>query len=236
MHERTVQRLNDLDHQVAAAAAQAAPSLGAHRARIAEAASWAADPRSDAEIRDPAAIMLLFDVLVGITIGTLPHAQDFWGVEVAAREGMTVTGERCGTFRCLAGHLVHIGHPGAAVPIPTTEGWHPYTADTLYQRHDRVSINGGPPMAYGDAALTLLLGHRHAADCPASCTGPACACGLRDNPAANMFEAHNSLRMLWSMAWRYTAGVILPPPELAARHDLVTDVAELNETWGGGAW
>jgi hypothetical protein len=78
-------------------------ALAEHRDALAAEAEQTARA-AGAVIHTARAIMLLFDVLVGITTGTLPHDQESW-------TRVTRRGPDCGTYRCVAGWLSHAAFP-----------------------------------------------------------------------------------------------------------------------------
>jgi hypothetical protein len=164
--------------------------LAEHRDALAADAEQTARA-ADAPIHDARAIMLLFDVLVGITTGTLRHEQQIWVLEVRR----PVDGYACGTYRCLAGWLAYIAFPGIT-SVATWKQLHPgeptveYTAAT-YQ---------GTWKTYGQWARQAL--------------GDV---GEEQYPVAKLFAASATLADLWGYAGELTGGAITIPSSLAEK-------------------
>lgn len=188
MQDHTVEALNALDHPA---------DIGTIRAAI-EHDGEARATAAGAPIRTRRALLLLFDVLVGITRGTLRHDQGAWN-EVRTSTA-TEDAPRCGTFRCLAGWLVHIRYPHAR---PHEHGT-PLSIGGMTVRASSFVVVPGefsdPIVSYGAAAVAAL-------DIPDSDD-------YAEGKVYSMFTGNLPLDRLWEYAADRTGGVVTLPAEL----------------------
>jgi hypothetical protein len=160
-----------------------------------------------ATIREPRALALLLDVLVGITNGTLDHNPEFWHVEHRDRADAPWQ-----VTRCLAGWLVHTAHRYAE-PVLDVYDVNKRTARAVLLHP------GGEQISYDELAATVLgvevyemVGRT---DLPFR---------LVTHRVHALFGACNTLADLWHLAHLYTGGAITIPADLAPRvgaHEVV---------------
>lgn len=219
MREHTIQRLRELEHAAdngrrrdhgnhAKAVAEHRDAMAVDAEQIATAAG--------APINTARGIMLLFDVLVGITVGTLAHDQGYWHSEVVRDAELDAVwnaeqtypwSPACGTYRCVAGWLAHITNPGATPILAqhlTGDGYVRHRAEVL-------KLTDGTVMPY-DQAGALALG--------VTIERTRCVCELDDHaiirhPVERLFDGMNTLADLWTLAEKYTGGALTAPADLA---------------------
>jgi hypothetical protein len=161
------------------------------------------------------ALLLLFDVLVGITIGTLRHDQRYWHTVVN-----TATGRyRCGTYRCVAGWLVATAYPDVE-PVP---------CETLgaVTRYSDVII-GDETRDYGEMgarALDVEVTVAEYEPCSPDCT--MCRARWVSHPIDALFDPDATLVELWEQAGRLSGFAIVPP---AALYELIHATRRVEAT------
>jgi hypothetical protein len=200
MRDDTIEALHRLDSPT---------DIGKVRARIewdgARIAAAAAAP-----IRTTPAMLLLFDVLVGITRGTLRHRQDFWfqSFRPSPRSVAPAFKARptCGTYRCLAGWISEIAFPGSR-PAEVTD------LDAVYaiiSRSARLELATGEVISYAHAGARAL---------GVSVTEGRIGVDMYDvfSEIEEMWAGGNSLGDLWYYAEQFTGGAIVIPDELRER-------------------
>lgn len=143
-----------------------------------------------AEIANLRGLLLLWDVLVGITIGTLAHDQDAW----TRRTGLA---PNCGTLRCVAGWLAQFGHPGSTPAFGRND------LHTAQQR-----LADGTTWAMGAAAVAALTAvpPREVYDN-----------GRATEHIREMFSGGVDLAEVWAAATAATGGVVALPDTLVDR-------------------
>jgi hypothetical protein len=181
------------------------PSIADHRITI-ERRIEAGGYAQTAAIVGAKPVLLLFDILVGITLGTLRHDQETWG---EIRAGGPV--ERCGTYRCLAGWIAHLAYPGAVDvssgdPLPMGRGM--VMTPVFAQR-----LPDGRQFDIRDLAVAALLDLD-----PADLFREE-----RPTEILWMFAASNSLADLWDYARAATGEAITVPDALRPQVDETRD-------------
>lgn len=146
-------------------------------------------PQLDAELTNIRGMLLLFDILVGITIGTLPHDQDTWTRKLSHAPN-------CGTVRCVAGWLAQIGYPGSRPH---------YFEDRLATAQQELADGTCWSMSVlGAAAITgLTPDDVHTFGMP--------------EKVSDMFSGGASLEDVWTAATHASGGVIVLPGTLVDR-------------------
>lgn len=222
MRDHTIQRLRELERAadnfqsrnygpLTLAIAEHRDAMAAEAERIATAAG--------ARIRTAAGIMLLFDVLVGITTGLLPHRQgQWWQVTETAPPTLWVRRPvalfpELGTFGCLAGWLAHLANPTAQAVFDPAE-----TIDdgpVVHSRAFTLRFPDGVERSIEECAVIALgVPYESTEGCRARCC--AARGSLLHHPVRALFEAHHNLSDLWALAGQYTGGAITIPADLAA--------------------
>lgn len=198
MQDATVAALHALDH----------PDVAAARARI-ETYGEARATSAAAPIHTRAALLLLFDVLVGITTGRLRHDQGFWHTIVTGDPDPGPTAyarafPTCGTYRCVAGWLVKIRYPDAE-PVVYDQFNHD---GRTFTRHTGVRI-GGARFEYADLAARAL-------DVTPTATPEFYDDAHRVARASlvDLFASTADLPDLWQAAANLTGGAITIPGDL----------------------
>lgn len=151
------------------------------------------------------AVLLLFDILVGITLGHLRHDQTMWLSTVEALDD-TADRDPCGTYRCVAGWIAHLAYPDATIDYPQSRRRTDPSGHYRAVEADALSLPGGNYTIRTLAAAVLLdttpaaLAHHAGVDIP--------------EPVRRMFVATNRLVELWEYAFEMTGGAITVPAAL----------------------
>lgn len=179
MRDQTIEALDGIAGPDPIAARSA--GIGDARERLNDAGAWG--------LLDQRAALLLFDILVGITIGTLSHRQAFWHTEVVETQAPPAGwDEPCGTFRCVAGWIVHVTN-ALAQPVINER------VDGLYRSYERAYqvrlTPAAAPVDYDDAASSIL--------------------GLLPLQTGSLFSGGADLPELWDEADRITGGTLTAP-------------------------
>jgi hypothetical protein len=180
-------------------------TIGQIRDRVEDAGEELA-AAADAPIRTIPAMLLLFDVLVGITRGTLRHRQDFW--YQSFRPGRTVAPAfkarpMCGTYRCLAGWISEIAFPGSR-PAEVAD------LDAVYaiiSRSARLELASGEVISYAHAAARALGVPVTEGRVPVDPYDVV-------SEIEEMWAGGNNLAELWQYAEQFTGGAVTLPDEL----------------------
>lgn len=189
-----------------------------------------------APIRTTRALLLLLDVLVGITTGRLRHDQSWWHTVVTEHEGEPATRRSflgdgpsaCGTYRCLAGWLVTLRWP----TVKPIEFEKLATNVRTYIRYEGVWIDGEARSYYemGARALdvvTTVLEHGPGPGCGDDDECSICSVGSRAvaHDVGALFSGSADLPALWDKAREFTGGVITVPTDLVPLVDAARVVA-----------
>lgn len=220
MRDETVNLLRALDRAVANARSATAGPTGKQRAEDRDALFVEMAERSTRNhgaITDPRALALLWDVLVGITTGTLRHRQAHW-ITIVEPARPDADPASCGTYRCVAGWLVNVAHHGEpsnewALPPIIVAGGH-YRVTSLASE----KLPDGRSVDIETEAIRLLFGEQAADDYDTLDEDEPDR--LRVRTWANaLFRGNNSLADCWDAARELTGGALRVPAELV---DLVT--------------
>ncbi len=196
MRDRTVEALDRLAQPT---------DIGSVRAAIEQTGEERATSAA-APVRTRRALLLLFDVLVGITTGTLRHDQSWWtrvtDCPVDETPDSWLDRLDCGTFRCAAGWLVHIRFPLARAALSPAVGRTRLASFVDIPAADIPDAVEGRHLDYTTAALLAL--------------------DVRDSeqigsisPVVQMFDGDNTVTALWRYASAATGGVVALPDEIA---------------------
>jgi hypothetical protein len=232
MRDETVELLRALDAGVDRARTTAAGAAAKDRAEGRDALFAEMAERATAAgalITDPRALALLWDVMIGVTVGTLRHRQANWNIMITADDDQAEPSQ-CGTYRCIGGWLVALRHPGrpaldiAMDPFPYAS--HYRRQDSAHHRADDGTVldieREALRILFGDAladARDLIEGGQFtigdAADLDQEITTDRVIAQWR--AACKMFDGSNTLAECWAAVTDATGGVLAVPSELADR-------------------
>jgi len=155
------------------------------------------------------AVLLLFDVLAGITIGTLRHDQGTW---MAVRYPLPdsdsdAVAAHCGTFRCVAGWLAHFAQPNAR---PVYDPFVIHYDSGVESREVAALELDGRRVTIREVAVGALLDR------------PPFG-GVAPDDIVYMFAASNTLADLWDYAGIVTGGAITVPFVLVEQVEATRD-------------
>jgi hypothetical protein len=214
MQDDTVRALEALDSPQANAASAAAWPDEFPDQRTARIAQARADierdgaqraATADAAVTSTRALLLLFDVVVGITIGTLAHRQQSW----AYGEGAVESGTPCRTFRCVGGWIAHVAHPGSR--LVWAEQWTYPTDSGAIEKFSAYTqeLPDGQVRDIDDLAVAALTDSEYRWG----------SLGWADARIGRIFHHGNTLADVWAAVDAATGGVI----PAALRDDLTRD-------------
>lgn len=187
---------------------------------------------ADAPIRTTRALLLLLDVLVGITTGRLAHDQRWWHTQVTAgaepagrRRTLPTVPPTCGTYRCLAGWLVTLRWPTAKA----VEYERLTTHNLTYTRYSGVMIDG-EPRSYNEMGARALDVEPITVTDGVGCGDPECptcrsGARLVSHAVDDLFSGCADLTDLWTSAHKFTGRVVTVPTDLVSLVDAARVVA-----------